>query len=250
MSLWSQKRKNSVILVIVAMILIPVAIVAFMIIYKPATCMDGKQNQNERGVDCGGACDLICRDDAVPPVILWERVFKVADGVYTASAYIQNPNLSAGAKNVPYRLRMYDADGVSILERMGTVDIHPKYSFPIIEPSLSLGDRIPTRVTFEFLEAPVWYRMSDDLLPVVINDEVIYNQTTLPRVEAILENKTVKRIDNVPVAVVVYDRRNNAIAVSKTIVETVQGSGSTKVVFTWPEPFSTSVLRTEIIILR
>lgn len=250
MSIWAQKRKNTIILAILVISIVPTAFIVFKLYYKAPTCFDNKQNQNERGVDCGGPCDLYCKGEALPPVVLWQRLFKVAPGIYTASAFIQNPNLSAGASNVPYTVRLYDADGVSIYERRGFVDIHPKYSFPVIEATILLRERTPVRMSFEFMDDPVWTRQGDELLPITIVDEILYNEKSSPRIEAYLENITVKDIDKVPVAAIVYDNNDNAIAVSKTVVDKVPGSSRTKVVFSWPEPFENPVLRKEIIILR
>lgn len=250
MSTWSQKRKKTILGVIALLVLIPISFIAFKIFYKPATCSDDKQNQNEKGIDCGGVCELFCREETASPVILWQRLFRISDGVYSAAAYIQNPNLGAGAKKVPYRMRVYDEKGVSMYERIGTVDIHPKYSFPIIEAGLLVGERIPTRMTFEFLEDPEWIRESDELLPLTVTNESLSNETTVPRIQATLQNNTVRNIEKVPVAVIVYDNNNNAIAVSKTVVDVVPGSSEAKVVFTWPEPMPRAVLRSEIIILR
>jgi hypothetical protein len=250
MSIWSQKRKQTIILVFLLLLLIPTGIIAWKIFYKVPTCFDGKRNQGERGIDCSGPCSLVCRNETASPVILWQRLFKVSGGIYTAAAYIQNPNLGAGARNVPYRVRVYNQEGISMYERRGFIDIHPKYSFPIIEPGLDVGERVPSRMTFEFLEEPRWIQESDELLPLTISEEVSYNVTTHPRIEAKLQNQTVKDILNVPVAVVVYNRDNNAMAVSRTVVERVPASADTKVVFTWPEPFLEPVLRTEIILLR
>lgn len=250
MSVWAQKRKNTIILITLMILLLPTMYIGYKVYYKAPTCFDAKQNQGEDGIDCGGPCDLYCKGQALAPVILWQRYFKVAPGLYTAAAFIQNPNLSAGAKKVPYVVRLYDEQGVSMYERRGVVDIHPKYSFPVIEATLQVGERIPSRMSFEFTDEPVWVRQNDDLLPLTIVDETLYNESNSPRIEAYLENVTVKDIERVPVAAIAYDVNGNALAVSKTVVERVPGSSRVKVVFSWPEPFEKPVSRKEIIILR
>jgi hypothetical protein len=250
MSTWGNKRKYSIMAAGLVLISIPLAFAAFKILYKTPTCTDNKQNQNENGVDCGGVCDLYCKGGAAETVILWQRLFKVAPGIYSVAVSIQNPNLRAGAAAVPYRIRVFDNEGVSMYERTGAINIRPKYTFPIIEPGILLGERIPSRITFEFLEEPVWIKEEEKITPLTISNEVLYNEKIAPRIEADLENSTVRDIKNVMVGVIMYDAEDNAIAVSKTLVDKVPGSGSAKAVFTWPEPFSASVARKEIVILE
>ncbi len=250
MSIWSKKRQQAIIIVIFMLITIPVSVFAYIYFNKPASCTDRKQNQNEQGIDCGGECSLYCIGSNRPPVVVWQRIFRVSRGLYTAGIYIQNPNITAAAYDVPYTIKVYDTDGVAIVERSSTVDIHPKYALPVIEPGIMVGERTPSRVEFEFDADPVWVREENQLLPIIIEGETILNEATSPRVQASLTNTTAKSINNVPVAVILYDADGNTLAVSKTIIESVPPNGSSRIVFTWPEPFGSIVARKEIIILR
>ena len=72
--------------------------------HKTPTCFDGVKNQNEKGLDCGGVCTRICSGDISTPIVMWQRVFQVTPGVYSAVAYIQNPNVL----NRPYKVLAND----------------------------------------------------------------------------------------------------------------------------------------------
>ena len=55
-----------------------VAIIAGYFVYTvlfkvDPTCFDGKKNQDERGIDCGGVCALVCLADAKTVVPIWSR---------------------------------------------------------------------------------------------------------------------------------------------------------------------------------
>src|SRR5579863_6726299 len=97
------------------------------------TCFDGVQNGDETGVDCGGSCSLICPNQAHAPVVEWARPFEVSPGDYTAAAYIENPNVGAGAKQVPYSFQLFDSSNSFIVERDGVIDIPPMQTVPIID---------------------------------------------------------------------------------------------------------------------
>lgn len=94
-SQWVAKRKLFYgIFSIVALVLV-IGVPLFFVLYKTPTCFDGKQNQNEKGIDCGGVCTRLCSSDIANPIVLWQRSFVVTDGVYNAVAYVQNPNVLA-----------------------------------------------------------------------------------------------------------------------------------------------------------
>ena len=57
-------------IVILAIILI-VGLPAFLLLYKAPTCFDGKQNQGEGGIDCGGPCVKLCPSAFLPPEVIW-----------------------------------------------------------------------------------------------------------------------------------------------------------------------------------
>lgn len=249
MSIWAERRKQTIIWGIIFLIFIAIAIAAWSVFNQPPTCNDGIKNQNELGVDCGGVCSLMCKDMAQVPVILWQRFFKVSEGVYTSAAMIQNPNLYAYAKDVPYMIRLYDDEGVTIFERSGYMTLYPKYNFPIIDPGIRTLQRIPVRMTFEFTGEPVWYRGSEQKNDLSITNDIIQNESTSPRISAIIRNDSNVTQKNVKVAVLVYDPDGNVMAVSQTIVDNVPAHGTNGLVFSWPFQFPSPILKKELIIL-
>jgi hypothetical protein len=249
MSIWAERRKQAVIWVIILLIIFVISVSAWVVLHKPPTCTDGSRNQDEQGIDCGGVCDLMCLDSVQDPVILWQRFFKVSNGIYTVATMIQNPNLHSSAKDVPYRIRLYDEDGITIFERNGFMTLYPKYNFPIIDPGIRTLERVPVRMTFEFTDQPVWYRADEQKTSLSIVNDIVFNQKTSPRIDAFIRNDSNISQKSVKVAVLIYDPEGNIMAVSQTIVESVPAHGSSKIVFSWPEPFQYPILKKELIIL-
>jgi hypothetical protein len=87
--------------------------VYYLFIRVPPTCTDGKQNQDEMGIDCGGICTNQCE----PPlnakdIVTREVAFVPADrGSYDVLARIYNPNDIAGASQFSYKLALRDSAG-------------------------------------------------------------------------------------------------------------------------------------------
>ena len=243
---WASKRKTLYVLVAVVFLVIVLGVPSFFAVYRAPTCSDGQQNQGELGIDCGGPCKNLCQEKALSPIILWQRVFKVTPGSYNAIAYIENPNVTAGASGVAYIFRLYDKNNVLISERTGQADLLPNKTFPIFESNVPAGQKIPTRVTFEFTKAPFW-TTKDSLLPEIAVTGVVFSrEDTTPHLEATIENRSVKNVANLPVVAIMYDTDGNAIAASRTVVDFLTKKSSLPLVFTWPEPFTKSISKKEI----
>lgn len=244
---WASKRQSIIISGAVALALIPVLIVTYKILSKPATCFDKIQNQNEVGVDCGGPCSLLCRSQVVNPIISWKRLFAVGDGVYNAIAYIENPNTSAGAQNVSYRFRVFNEDGISVYERHGVTVIPAKRSVPIIETGIALGDQKPSRIEFTIDNNIVWKKESAKDIPLNISQINMTGATSTPSLSANIENTDVVPYKNIEVVAILYDVSGNAIGASRTFLDSIDKGGNVQVIFTWPNPFSVAPSRIEIV---
>ncbi len=197
---WSRRRKLLYTAVFGVLML-----VVFFITYQTAfnqapTCFDGKQNQDEHGVDCGGSiCTLLCTNEARSPVVLWSRAFQTGQQTYTAAAYIQNPNLGAGARQVGYTFQLFDAKNSLVVEQRGKVDIPPVQTIPIVLPNINVGFRTPTKAIFAFTTTPVWQRQEQ--LPILhvgnqflSNDASVLSATLLNDSSTDAKNSTVTAI--------------------------------------------------------
>ena len=209
----------------------------------PPSCFDHQQNEGERGVDCGGPCSLVCTPDTKPLAVLWSRVFEASPGYYTAAAYVQSNNLSAGAKGVPYSFQLFDDKNSLVVEKDGIVDIPPVEVMPIIETNIPVGTRQVARALFAFGATPVWQTTSVPSLRV--SDENLSPDGT--QLSATLNNDTLYDAGKVTVVAVLFDSQGTAQAASKSVVDSPKKS-SHPVVFTWPRGVA-GVARAEITVL-
>ena len=222
--------------------------IAYTILKTPPTCIDGVQNQGETAIDRGGPCPLLDARAQQAPVVMWTRSFRVRDNAYNAIAYIQNPNTGASAANLTYRFRLYDADNVLVADREGAMYLAPNTITPVFEGAISSGNRIATRAFFDFLDAPVWQVGSDTAAKAfVISNKDISGVTTAPSVSATLTNTSTNIAYNLVVTAVVFDSSGNAIAASKTVVPRLAPGEAKQLVFTWPDPFRSTVGRVDIV---
>ncbi len=247
---WAFRRQ----LFYVGILLIFVFIFGFLIIYpklnKAPTCIDVKQNGDETGIDCGGSCPLACTFQVDQISVLWSRIFKVVDGRYNAVAYLENHNKNTAIFKIGYRFRFADKDNVYIGKREGTTYVPPSGKFAIFEPAIDIGNSIPVYTSFEFTEMPVWIQIPQekiDQLKVLVSDIKLENETTSPKLSAILKNTSLFQIPEVNIVTILYDEEGNAVNSSRTYLDVLFGEESKEITFTWPEPFLKSVISKEII---
>jgi len=250
---WASKRRTmylSGIFLFFALILgIPLA----LWIYEPATCFDGKQNQEETAVDKGGPCQLLDERRLTPHSILWARSFLVrapgeaSDGTYSAVAYIENPNEGAGVAEVGYRFGLYDERNVLVAERFDTTFVMPGGITPIFKGAISTGNRAVVRTYLEFTEPLVWGRMQSVVSALSISNKNITNTGASPRLTALVKNESVADITNVSFTAVIFDTAGNAFAGSETLLARINAGEEREIVFTWPAPFLYAVGRVDVL---
>lgn len=241
MNSWSAERKTIYLGLAFLVIVIFIAVPAFLIFYKTPTCFDGKKNGNETGIDCGGSCQILCSFEGLDPIVLWSRAFRVAGipsggGVYSAVAYIQNPNINSDAL-AAYVFKLYDASNVLIGTRENATIIPKNKVLAIFEPNIDAQSKIPARVTFEFTQKLVWRKNLQISPELVVTQKILSGETNSPRIDATVENKSTESVERIEVVAIVYDDNGNAVAASRTFVDKLDKDQSARVAFTWPLPF-------------
>jgi hypothetical protein len=242
---WSGRRKFIYILSSIALLLVVIGVPSFFAFKKVPSCFDNKQNQNEQGVDCGGECMRLCKASMLPVAINWQRPFKVSDSVYTATAYLNNPN-NAEAFNVPYTFTLYDSNNEIITTREGTAYIPAKKNIALVETGIGVGEKIPLRTLFELKNDFDWFmvmRQQPELTHKYQRVPSILGET----ITATISNPAFDEVKQVRVTVIVYDTQGNAMASSKTVIMNLRGESEQAVSFTWPEKFTKSVGKIEVI---
>lgn len=244
---WGTKRRNFILFIIALLVIVPTGYFLYKLLYKAPSCFDGKLNGIEEGIDCGGACELICERTALDATVLWKRFFPVSPGIYNVIAMVENSNPDAGVEEVPYLFQLFDQDNILLVERSGVVRIPPNKTLPIVEIALSTGKLTPRRVNFEFLEPFEWKKDFPADPVLIVREQKLVNEDSAPRLNAVISNTSLQTVYDIDVIAIVYDNDDNAIGSSSTYIEEAANSERVNIVFTWPQPFETPISRIEII---
>jgi len=233
---------------VITILLVGAVIVpAFFILYKAPSCTDGVRNGNEQGIDCGGSCKRLCQNSFLSPSVAWTRFEELAPKLYNVATYIINPNTDAEAKDVPYRMAIYDSRGVVITDFTGTVTLPPHRNTLAFQGAIQVGERIPAKVLFEFTSAPNWYKKEDTLLPLMVLEKKYTEDSSGSSLIVKMRNSSVRDISNIAVYAVLYDKDGNALGFLKTYIDKIAAQGIESAPFTWPIDRKGSVISIEVL---
>jgi hypothetical protein len=230
---WARRRKLIYASLAILILASAIGIPSFVFFYKAPTCFDGKQNGGEKGIDCGGKCQLLCQSDFFPPTVSWTRIDKVVNGVYNVSAYIINPNNEGEAKDVPYEVTLFDNLGIKIVSKKGSVTIPPHRNTLAFAGLINTDKYTPVKALFEFTSAPNWVKKSDQLVDLVIKDMDYSEINNSSSLIVNLENTGLKNLNNISVYSVLYDASGNTIGFGKTVVDEIKAKSNAIAPFTW-----------------
>jgi hypothetical protein len=248
MASWSTRRKFSYASFIILGLILIIGLPAFLLLYKTPSCNDGKQNQGEDGIDCGGPCVRLCPSAFLPPEVIWTKFENVAPGLYNVGTYVINNNFEGGASKVPYEISLFDDQGVLITTRDGTLVIPPHRDTLAFQGAISTGKRIPSKATFAFTGSPQWVKETDQLGDLSITDKKYSEDEKSSSLEVTLENSGVTPYGPLTVYVVLSDVSGNAIDFSKTIVDSIApNAGTATAPFTWPASHNEAVASIEVL---
>ena len=225
------------------------AAILLALLHKAPSCTDGIQNEGEQGIDCGGPCPYLCTALERAPTVLFTKPLTDNAGRTDVIAEVENENIAAAAKDVPYTVTLYGADNLVIQKASGTFELPPASKVPLYIPAVPSGKQKATKAFLEIDPASVaWYSLPTDprIVPDV-TDVVLGGASSTPRVDATLSNQSVTPLADVTVVVLVHDVNGDVITASKTVVQSIPPHGQAKAVFTWNDPFSAPAGSVEVI---
>jgi len=244
MNKWSSRRKKLIFSLVLIVLIILVGVPTFLFFYKAPTCSDNKQNGDERGVDCGGSCQLLCAVESLPIVQKGDaRVLNIAPGVYEVVALFENPNIGAEVYRADYTIKLYaTGNPVALKVIEGYTHVPRNGSFAVFEGPFVLQDTVPQTASFVWKdESLVWEKTNKSLPNVSIQNKDLTSASTTPRLEISILNKSLESISNLEFIVLISDKSGNVFAASKTFLDNLAGGATSPAVFTWPRGFEEEV---------
>lgn len=220
--------------------------VYFVYFQQAPTCFDGRQNGDERGIDCGGACSRVCVADAQEPRVAWAQAFRVTEGMYNAVAYVENRNINVGTPELSYTFSLFDESGALITTRSGTTFLPPDSTYPVFESRIAVGNQVPARTFLEIAPVTNWQNTSITRDQFEVRERTLRSADSAPRLDTRIFNTTLRAVEDVEVVATIFDRSGNALTASQSVVPRFDSRSEASVVFTWPEPIAGTIRSCEV----
>lgn len=220
--------------------------------FKPQpSCFDGKQNQNEEDVDCGGICTLACVEEVIGNDLLVREItfIQTGESKYDIVARIFNPNNDIGAGNFRYSLFLKDASDKEIARVSGSNFILPQETKSLLALNLEPTE-VPVKAVIELSDFE-WQRLRGYQAKPELN---IYSKryvaapdpATFGVVTATVVNDSVYDFRTVELKVILRDAKGNPLAVNQSNMQTVTVGREQDIRIVFPEPFAGVVANVEI----
>lgn len=231
------RTKQIIIILVYFLIFLAIAFGVYFLFLKPAsTCSDGKLNQGEEQIDCGGPCSS-CEIKTLKSVkIRWVKALRTNDQNYDLVARIENPNQNYGLRSFGYKFSLYDLNNQLIAEKSGRSFIVPRGEGYLLEFKVPVNGSL-AKVVLEPDKNVQWERIKDYLPPEVgVLDkkyEVLKNGTVFSQASANIKNSSHFDYKNVGVAVVVFGSDGEPMAVNSTSLDLLSSGQERRVSTPW-----------------
>ncbi len=247
---WASRRQAQYVFGLLVFLGLILLAIAWPTITKKPTCIDGKQNGSETGVDCGGTCQRICSAEVSEPIIIWKRAFPVTGNVYNLVALIENRNKGAAVPEISYEFRIYDTNNLLIGRKIGKTFIPPNQQFAVFESRFDAGESQIRSVDFSFIPPFVWFKKAPTLetLPIRVDNIIMGEDKNSPTLTARINNDSIYDLPAFDVITILYDIDHNAINASKTRKDGLPSNSNSLLLFTWPQAFTDNPVTKDILV--
>lgn len=188
----------------------------YLVWFKPApTCYDGRRNQNEIGIDCGGSCPACEIKTLIPLETSWLKYFP-ADNQTVVAAEIKNSNINYAADSFSYAIDIYDNNGAKIKSLIKNSFIYAgeiKYLVELVE----FNNKNIKEIKISFSDIS-WKLNEEFKKPTAQLREI---KTESAAVSGFLTNNNAFRLSKIRIFGFLYSQYGILISASKTELENV-----------------------------
>ncbi|EKE16092.1 MAG: hypothetical protein ACD_11C00031G0004 [uncultured bacterium] len=245
------RNKKRIIIISIYVIIFSLIIFSlYKIIIPKPTCSDGKQNQNEKGIDCGGSC-VPCNDiQIVNDLEIKEKEFVYGgNNTYDILIKINNPNNNVGSSAFLYEAVLKNETGNVLIAKNGENFILPAETKYILISGLSVKEgEVPKTVDFNISNIK-WEKFSEYQKPRL----EIYNKRyseisdgTGVEAYGILKNQSQFDFNSIKIDVVLRDESNKLVALNSTQINTIRSGEERDFKLTWPYKMSSEIKNMEV----
>lgn len=248
----TRETKRLIIVAIAALGVLVIGTGLYFVLRPTPTCNDGKRNQDETDIDCGGSCTAVCVEHVLGEALIVREVATVPDsnGFYDVLGQVENPNDDIGASRFTYRFTLFDAKDQSLGTASGTSFILPRETKTLLAFHVGSGAAPSAHVKLALSDV-VWERLSDYREPprITVSDKR-FNQIVkgigFGEALGLVTNDSPFDFRSLVVKVILRDAGGVPLAVNQTEMRTVSSNERRDFRLVWPEFFPGTVAAMDV----
>lgn len=206
--------------VVVAFLSVAIALVVISL-HKPPSCFDGKLNQEEEEIDCGGPCETCELRHLRPLGSSGVLIFSQGDTIATM-VEVRNLNPNYGAAEFTYRIHFFDPAGatLSTLERRSF--IYPGEVKKVVEVGIPLLASEVTNTRAEIDQSTIVWKPLRDIIPTRAGYRELRFETDASgrraTISALAVNEGNSHLSEIRVIIVLYTRGGFPVGLARTVL--------------------------------
>jgi hypothetical protein len=245
----TRETKRIIIILIYLAIFGIVSYFIYLAVRPAPTCLDGKKNQNEQGIDCGGPCAACQKEIAAQDIKTEETAFVYGGpGRFDVLAKISNPNNEYGSSNFSYEFILKGAAGEELSRRNGEEFVLPGETKYIIETNLETNGQ-PQSVEYS-IKKTQWQEFINFQKPQLNiyskRYDLISGGVGFSEAYGLLKNESPFDFNFIKIKVVLRDGFGKPVALNTTDMQTVSSGEQRDFRLLWPASFPGDVQGVEM----
>lgn len=228
--------KRLAIIFVYLLILSSVAAGLYFLFRTPPTCTDGKRNQGEEGVDCGGPCS---KCEKIPEIeniqVLTKSLVPSGRGKYDILAKIKNPNASFGVAKLDFSFDFFNADGTISKKISDSTFLLPAETKYVMAFNVELPER-PKSFSFR-IESFRWQRFVEFQEPdiAVFGKELDLSadEGSAVTLKAKIQNRSNFDFKKIATKAVLRNLKGLPVATNRTDNNDIRANEEREVIFNW-----------------
>lgn len=240
----SRTKKRIMVIAVYLLIFGLIGLGIYLTIKPDPSCNDGKLNQNEKDIDCGGVCAPCEEKNGKDLIVLEKAMVDGGNGSYDAVVKINNPNNRVGSPELSYSFIVNDSSGQPVYKKTGKSYILPAETKYIVEMGIQLPQGAnPSNFSVVF-DSVTWKTLAEVSKPelnIYSKDVTVQQNGTGVTAQALLRNESSYDFAKIKIAAVLRNGSGSIIGINSTEKETVKAGEERDFKFIWPYSLGSDV---------
>lgn len=242
-------KKRAIIIAIFVLLFISFAFFLYSVFAPEATCTDKKQNQGEKGLDCGGPCSPCKNKQASEMVVQEVAVVIGGENTFDAVAKVFNPNDVLGARQFKYVFTLKDANGNAIATQEGTDFILPMDTKYVVALGIKIENgAVPVNAEIKISD-PEWTELNTIEKPQLGVYSKRFDKAPTgegSEAEGLLRNESNYDLNKITMVIILRGGDGKILGVNKTEKNVVRVKEQRDFKINWPYALPGNVQKMEV----